>query len=160
MATAAYEASAFVTLGDTPKAIAAADRALELYDLRETTEPALVRFERASALVQAGDLDEGCRFAAGTVLDPRVYHSVTVRSRAQKFDTLLAMLVERDERYQAQRRPGCPARLHRGIEQATRAGTVTDGARDGADALHLGVPSASRGDGHRDRREMQQVVDE
>jgi transcriptional regulator with XRE-family HTH domain len=85
-----YEASAFVTLGDSPKAIAAADRALELYDLRETTEPALVRFERASALVQSGELDEGCRFAAGTVLDPRTYHSVTVRSRAQKFDTLIA----------------------------------------------------------------------
>jgi hypothetical protein len=84
-----YEASAYVTLGDTPNAIAAADRALALYDLRETTEPALVRFERASALVQAGDLDEGCRFAAATVLDPRTYHSVTVRSRAHRFDTML-----------------------------------------------------------------------
>lgn len=84
-----YEASAFATLGDAPNAIAAADRALARYDLRETTEPALVRFERASALVQAGDLDEGCRFAAGTVLDPRTYHSVTVRTRAKKFDTML-----------------------------------------------------------------------
>jgi transcriptional regulator with XRE-family HTH domain len=86
---ALYEASAFVTLDDPQNAIAAADRALGLYDLRETTEPALVRFERASALVQAGELDEGCRFAAGTVLDPRTYHSVTVRSRAQKFDAML-----------------------------------------------------------------------
>ena len=85
-----YEANAFVQLGDAQNAIAAADRALERYDLRETTEPALVRFERASALVQSGELDEGCRFAAGTVLDPRTYHSVTVRSRAQKFDRLLA----------------------------------------------------------------------
>jgi transcriptional regulator with XRE-family HTH domain len=85
-----YEANAFVQLGDAPNAIAAADRALERYDLRETTEPALARFERASALVQSGELDEGCRFAAGTVLDPRTYHSVTVRSRARKFDTLLA----------------------------------------------------------------------
>jgi transcriptional regulator with XRE-family HTH domain len=87
---ALYEANAFVTLGDSRQAIAAADRALSLYDLRETTEPALVRFERASALVQSGELDEGCRFAARTVLDPRTYHSVTVRTRAHKFDTMLA----------------------------------------------------------------------
>jgi transcriptional regulator with XRE-family HTH domain len=84
-----YEAAALVTLGDAPRAIDAADRALNLYDLRETTEPALVRFERASALVQSGELDEGCRFAAGTVVDPRTFPSVTVRSRGRKFDAML-----------------------------------------------------------------------
>lgn len=84
-----YEAAAYVTLGDAPKAIESADRALELYDPRETTEPALVRFERASALAQSGELDEGCRFAAGTILDPRTYPSATVRKRAQKFDLML-----------------------------------------------------------------------
>lgn len=84
-----YEAAAYVTLGDPRKAIASADRALAIYDLRETTEPALVRFERASALVQSGELDEGCRFAVGTVLDPRTYPSVTVRSRGRKFDAML-----------------------------------------------------------------------
>jgi transcriptional regulator with XRE-family HTH domain len=84
-----YEASAFVTLGDAANAVSAADRALKHYDPNETTEPALVRFERASALVLSGELDEGCRFAAGTVLDPRTYHSVTVRGRARKFDDLL-----------------------------------------------------------------------
>lgn len=84
-----YEASAYVELKDTQNAMSAANRALERYDLRETTEPALARFERASALVLHGDLDEGCRFAAGTVLDPRTYHSVTVRTRARKFDRML-----------------------------------------------------------------------
>jgi transcriptional regulator with XRE-family HTH domain len=84
-----YEASAFVTLGDTAKASVAADQALQHYDPRETTEPALVRFERASALVQSGDLDEACRYAAGTALDPRTYPSVTVRTRAKKFDSML-----------------------------------------------------------------------
>lgn len=84
-----YEASAFVTLGDTTNASAAADGALQQYDPRENTEPALVRFERASALVQSGDVDEACRYAVGTVLDPRTYHSVTVRSRAMKFDSML-----------------------------------------------------------------------
>jgi hypothetical protein len=78
-----------VTLGDATNGVSAADRALAHYDLRETTEPALVRFERASALLQSGDLDEACRFAAGTVLDPRTYHSVTVRTRARKFDALI-----------------------------------------------------------------------
>jgi transcriptional regulator with XRE-family HTH domain len=84
-----YEASAFVTLGDTVNASSAADEALQNYDPRETTEPALVRFERASALVQSGDLDEACRYAAGTALDPRTYPSVTVRTRAKKFNAML-----------------------------------------------------------------------
>jgi transcriptional regulator with XRE-family HTH domain len=84
-----YEAAAFVTLGDPQRAIEATDRALNLYDPRETTEPALVRFERASALVQSGELDEGCRYAAATVLDPRTFPSVTVRSRGRKFDAML-----------------------------------------------------------------------
>ncbi len=85
-----YEANAYGELHDTQQAIGAANRALKLYDPRETTEPALVRFERASALVQAGEVDEGCRFAASTMLDPRTYPSVTVRTRAYKFDRMLS----------------------------------------------------------------------
>jgi transcriptional regulator with XRE-family HTH domain len=84
-----YEASAYILLNDAEQAIDATDRALKIYDPRETTEPALARFERASALVQSGELDEGCRFAASTVLDPRTYPSVTVRSRAKTFDRML-----------------------------------------------------------------------
>ena len=86
---ALYEANAFVALHDVDNASRAADEAMRRYDMSETTEPALVRFERASALVQAGELEEACRYAASTVLDPRTYPSVTVRSRAHKFDALL-----------------------------------------------------------------------
>jgi tetratricopeptide (TPR) repeat protein len=86
---ALYQANAFVALQDVDGALWAADEALRRYDMRETTEPALVRFERASALVQAGELEEACRYATGTVLDPRTYPCVTVRSRARQFDALL-----------------------------------------------------------------------
>jgi len=84
-----YEAAAYVILNDPQNAITSADRALQHYDPRETTEPALVRFERASALVLSNELDEGCRYAASTALDPRTYPSVTVRTRAKKFDALI-----------------------------------------------------------------------
>lgn len=87
---ALYEAGAYVTLKDGHSAAAAADRALDLYDPQETTEPALARFERASALVQCGELEEACRFAVQTVQDPRTYPSVTVRSRAYRFDAMLS----------------------------------------------------------------------
>jgi len=87
---ALYEAAAYGALGAPAQAVAAAERALDGYDLRENTEPALARFERAGALAQAGELDEACRFAAGTVLDPRTYPSITVRSRARRFDAQLA----------------------------------------------------------------------
>jgi tetratricopeptide (TPR) repeat protein len=84
-----YEAAAHVVLGNGPAALDAADRALARYDMTETTEPALVRFERASALVHLGQTEEACRYATGTVLDPRTYPSITVRARAARFDTLL-----------------------------------------------------------------------
>jgi transcriptional regulator with XRE-family HTH domain len=86
---ALYEAGAHVVLGEAALATAAADRALDSYDMAETTEPALARFERASALVQSGEPDEACRLAAATVLDPRTYHSVSVRGRARRFDLML-----------------------------------------------------------------------
>jgi transcriptional regulator with XRE-family HTH domain len=84
-----YEANAFVALGMTERAQSAADEALRLYDLSETTEPALVRFERASALAQAGELEEASRYAVSTALDPTTYPSITVRTRAQAFGALL-----------------------------------------------------------------------
>jgi transcriptional regulator with XRE-family HTH domain len=85
-----YEAGAYVVLGEAGPAAAAAQRALDGYDMRETTEPALARFERASALAQAGELDEACRLAASTVLDPRTYPSVSVRGRAHRFDAMIS----------------------------------------------------------------------
>ncbi len=50
-----YEATGAARLNDAGRAVSAADRALSLYDPCETTEPALVKLERASALAGAGD---------------------------------------------------------------------------------------------------------
>lgn len=84
-----YEARGLVELGRTEQALAAAERAITLYDFDETTEPALVRFEQASALAQAGEIQEACRVASTAVLDQRTYHGVTVITRAKEFDLLL-----------------------------------------------------------------------
>lgn len=84
-----YEARGRVELGDAQQASEAAERAISLYDPIETTEPALVRFEQASAYVQAGELREACRLATGAILDRRTYHGVTIITRAKEFDRLL-----------------------------------------------------------------------
>lgn len=84
-----YEARGWVELRRAERAAQAAERAIAMYDLTETTEPALARFEQASALVQAGEVPEGCRIAADAVLDQHTYHSVTVVTRAHEFDQLL-----------------------------------------------------------------------
>jgi tetratricopeptide (TPR) repeat protein len=84
-----YEARGLVELGRTEEASAAAERAIALYDFSETTEPALVRFEQASAFAQAGEIQEACRVATDAVLDRRTYHGVTVITRAREFDLLL-----------------------------------------------------------------------
>lgn len=84
-----YEARGLVELGRAEQALAAAEHAITLYDFSETTEPALVRFEQASALAQAGEIQEACRVASAAVLDRHTYHSVTVVTRAKEFDQLL-----------------------------------------------------------------------
>jgi hypothetical protein len=60
-----------------------------MYDFAETTEPALVRFEQASAFAQAGELQEACRIATAAVLDRHTYHGITVFARAREFDRLI-----------------------------------------------------------------------
>jgi transcriptional regulator with XRE-family HTH domain len=84
-----YEARGRVELGDTTGALAAAQRASDLYDFAETMEPALVRFEQASGLVQAGEVPEACRVATAAVLDERTHHGITIVIRAREFDSLL-----------------------------------------------------------------------
>lgn len=86
-----YEARGWVELHDAEAASAAADRALALYDFTETTEPALVRFEQASAYAQIGELQEACRIGTSAIMDQRTYHSVTVVTRAGEFDRLLGL---------------------------------------------------------------------
>ncbi|MFF0574794.1 hypothetical protein [Streptosporangium saharense] len=84
-----YEARGRVDLRDAPGAANAAARALAAYDLTDTTEPALVRFEHASALVQTGETEEACRIALGAVTDRHTFLSVSVMTRAHEFGTLL-----------------------------------------------------------------------
>ncbi len=84
-----YESRGLVELERTEQALAAAERAITLYDFDETTEPALVRFEQASALAQAGEIQEACRVATVAVLARHTYHGVTVVTRAKEFDLLL-----------------------------------------------------------------------
>jgi transcriptional regulator with XRE-family HTH domain len=84
-----YEARGWVELGNTEAASSAAKHAMSLYDVAETTEPALTRFEQASAFAQAGEFDEACRIATAALLDPNTYHGVTVVSRAHEFDQQL-----------------------------------------------------------------------
>lgn len=84
-----YEARGWVELDNAEKASDAAERAIALYDPTETTEPALARFEQASALAQAGEIGEACRIAAEAVVDQHTYHSITVITRAKEFDQLL-----------------------------------------------------------------------
>lgn len=84
-----YEATSYFVLDDVGGTTEAASRALELYDLTDTTEPALVRLEQARALARAGELVEACRIAAVTIIDPRTYLGISVVARAREFDRLL-----------------------------------------------------------------------
>lgn len=84
-----YEATGYVRLRDVDNAVQATERALELYDLTDTTEPALVRFNKASALAESGEVPEACRVATGALLDRYTYPSVSVMTAARDFDRLL-----------------------------------------------------------------------
>ncbi|HEY9474432.1 MAG TPA: hypothetical protein VIS06_11345, partial [Mycobacteriales bacterium] len=88
-----YEATGCIRLRDTDGAIKAADRALNLY-ASDTTfggnqNPALIRLDKASALVQSGEIVEGCRVATGAIVDENTYPGSTVVHRAQEFNELL-----------------------------------------------------------------------
>ncbi|HEY9474420.1 MAG TPA: hypothetical protein VIS06_11285, partial [Mycobacteriales bacterium] len=87
-----YEATGCVRLRDTDGAIKAADRALNLFAVDNAggnINPALIQLDRASALVQSGEIVEACRVATGAVLDENTYHSSTVARRSREFDELL-----------------------------------------------------------------------
>lgn len=84
-----YEATSAVRLNDSDRAVKAADNALALYDLSETTEPTLAKLERARALAAAGEIPEACRVAKEALLDPATFHGITVRDFAQKFDNAI-----------------------------------------------------------------------
>lgn len=84
-----YEATGYVKLRDVDRATKAADRALSLYDLTDTTEPALIQLDKACALAQAGEIVEACRVSTRAVINPSTHPAVSVMVRAQEFDALL-----------------------------------------------------------------------
>jgi len=91
-----YEANGAILLDQPDRAMEAADSALSLYDMAETTEPALVQFEKASALVSSGDVAEASRVACEALRNPQTYQSVSVRRRMSRFDQLLRETKTRD----------------------------------------------------------------
>ena len=84
-----YESTSYAWLGDAQGAIQAADEALSLYDLSNTTVPALIRIDRASGLAQAGEVPEACRYATWALSDPHTVHASSVVRRARQFDGML-----------------------------------------------------------------------
>ncbi|WP_433576906.1 helix-turn-helix domain-containing protein [Nocardia brasiliensis] len=85
-----YQAIGNARLGRAGETAKAAARALTLYDPRETMEPALVRFEHATALLTAGEIDEACSIATQAITGNNTYIGLTVTKRAKQFDTALS----------------------------------------------------------------------
>ncbi|WP_194831894.1 DNA-binding transcriptional regulator [Nocardia sp. XZ_19_369] len=84
-----YQAIGYSNLGRAAETAKAAAHALALYDPQETMEPALVRFEHATALLSAGEVDEACSVATQAITGNNTYIGLTVTKRAGKFDTAL-----------------------------------------------------------------------
>lgn len=85
-----YQAIGYSRLGRTAETARAAARAIELYDPSETMEPALVRFEHATALLGSGEVDEACAVATRAITNGHTYVGLTVTKRAEQFDSALS----------------------------------------------------------------------
>ena len=85
-----YQAIGYSRLGRTKETAGAAARAISLYDPSETMEPALVRFEHATALLGSGEVDEACAVATDAITNGHTYVGLTVTKRAKQFDTAVA----------------------------------------------------------------------
>src|SRR5262245_9634633 len=85
-----WHAPCSARLGDADRTADAARRALAAYDMTETTEPALVQLDHATALAYAGEAEEACRIAADAISRPHTFYGATVSSRAGEFDALLS----------------------------------------------------------------------
>ncbi|MFI7668812.1 helix-turn-helix domain-containing protein [Nocardia sp. NPDC049526] len=85
-----YQAIGYSRLGRTEQTALASERAIGLYDPSETMEPALVRFEHATALLASGEVDEACAVATRAITNGHTYVGLTVTKRAKQFDTALS----------------------------------------------------------------------
>lgn len=84
-----YQAIGYADLGRAAETANAAARALATYDPKETTEPALVRLEHATALLSSGEIDEACSVATQAITSHHTYIGLTVTKRARQFDAAL-----------------------------------------------------------------------
>jgi hypothetical protein len=72
-------------LGETRRALTAQDQALSLFPPEEILDPALIRLDRAQALIRAGDVTEGCRFGTEALRAlPTAFHSPLIVSWAEE----------------------------------------------------------------------------
>lgn len=84
-----YRAIGSARLGHVDATADAAARAIATYDPSETMEPALVRFEHATALLDFGEIEEACAVATAAITGPNTYVGLTVAKRARRFDAAL-----------------------------------------------------------------------
>lgn len=84
-----YRAIGSARLGLVDQTAEAASAALAAYDPSETMEPALVRFEHATALLAGGEVEEACAVATAAITGPNTYIGLTVAKRARRFDATL-----------------------------------------------------------------------
>ncbi|MCT9929414.1 hypothetical protein N5079_04190 [Planotetraspora sp. A-T 1434] len=84
-----YEARGWADVGDVQGTARATDRALAAYDPTVSSDPALVRFAHATALVKAGEVEEACRIAIAAITNPHTLPVISVVVRAHEFDTSL-----------------------------------------------------------------------
>ncbi len=87
-----FEARGRADLGDAEGAGDAAVQALGAYEDTAKTDPAVVRFAYASALLKSGELEEACRLGAkaiATMLDLNMKPTYPVMIRAYDFDAVI-----------------------------------------------------------------------
>jgi hypothetical protein len=63
-----YLGNAFRLAGDARSAQPHWDRALELYPANEIQDPALIKLDRAAAIVKSGEIDAGCALAGNVLM--------------------------------------------------------------------------------------------
>jgi hypothetical protein len=82
-----YQGNTLTFLHDPKGAMAAQDRAIELTS-GDGIDPALIRLDRASCLIQLGELEQGCRVATNALLQlPPASRSGTALFRAREIQT-------------------------------------------------------------------------
>ncbi|HEY9472635.1 MAG TPA: hypothetical protein VIS06_02160 [Mycobacteriales bacterium] len=85
-----YESTGFVRLDDAESALEAADRALTQYETGiYSSEPAMIRLDKAIVHARSGEVPEACRIATEALTDRDSHPASIVLVRAAEFDRML-----------------------------------------------------------------------